>query len=182
MSAQDLAFHYVCTWDEARALVDKNDRYWISNCGCRERQGSCKRSRLDVCLIFNPEDEGSGSDKKEVARAQVEEILKEAETKYLVARPFRVEKDMTLTGGICFCCDDCCGYFLDPTEKCDRGRLIESTNFDLCTHCGICVDVCYFLTRTMVDGKLTIDPDFCFGCGLCVPICPEKCIDMVARR
>jgi Pyruvate/2-oxoacid:ferredoxin oxidoreductase delta subunit len=181
MNSLDLTMHYVCTWDEARALVDTHDQFWVSNCGCRERRGGCARSRMDVCLMFNPEDQGSGSGKKEITRSQVDEILKEAEAKYLVTRPFRNDLNKAVTDGICFCCDDCCGYFLDPTDRCDRGKLIEITDLNRCTHCGLCVDVCYFLTRTMVEGKINVDRDYCFGCGLCVAICPEKCIDMILR-
>jgi Pyruvate/2-oxoacid:ferredoxin oxidoreductase delta subunit len=182
MDSQDLTIHYVCTWDEAGALIDTHDKFWVSNCGCRERRGGCARSRMDVCLMFNPEDQGSGSGKKEITRSQADEILKEAKAKYLVTRPFRNDLNKTVTDGICFCCDDCCGYFLDPTDKCDRGNLIEITDLNQCTHCGLCVDVCYFLTRTMVEGKINVDRDYCFGCGLCVAICPEKCIDMILRR
>jgi hypothetical protein len=75
---------------------------------------------MDVCLIFNPDDPGSGSGKKEVTLTEVMGIVQEAEEKHLVARPYR-DKTRTVTDGICFCCDDCCGYFLDPSERCDKG-------------------------------------------------------------
>jgi Pyruvate/2-oxoacid:ferredoxin oxidoreductase delta subunit len=182
MVTQDIPFHYVCTWDEARKLVDSHTRFWVSNCGCRERRGSgCARSSIEVCLMFNEDEVCSGSGMREATRAEVDALLRQAEAKFLVTRPFRNEHNMAETSGICFCCDDCCGYFLDPTEKCDRGALIEITDFNVCTHCGVCVDVCYFLTRTMVENKLNVDREYCFGCGLCVAICPEKCIKMIRR-
>ncbi len=183
MSNQDIAFHYVCTLDEARQLIDSRERFWVSNCGCREGRNGCRRSRIDVCLIFSHEDgDSGGSDRREITREQVEDILREAETKNLVSRPFRDEKNMAEVGGICFCCDDCCGYFLDPTDICDRGELVESTNLEVCNDCGECVDVCYFLARTVADGELTLDRDYCYGCGLCVSACPEGGIKMVKRE
>lgn len=90
---------------------------------------------------------------------------------------------MTITDGICFCCDDCCEYFTNPGEiKCDKGKFIEQTDREKCNDCGICVTVCYFGTRKMDDGELMIDRDHCYGCGLCLEVCPEDCLEMVPRE
>ena len=181
MEENDLAMHYVCTHEKARQLVDAHSRFWVGNCGCRESHGTCARSRVDVCLMFTPDDPGSGSGKREVTRGEVDAILQEAEDKFLVTRPWRnAERNATI--GICFCCDDCCGYFLDPSERCDKGELVAATDFDACTHCSACVDVCYFHARGMVEGKLAVDGELCYGCGLCVSVCPESCIRMVSAR
>ena len=52
---------------------------------------------------------------------------------------------MSRTDGICFCCDDCCSCFPENcNEKCDRGKMIESTNTAICMNCGTCVDACRF--------------------------------------
>ena len=174
------AMHYVCTREEAQELIRPYGRFWVSNCGCRESRGTCGRSRIDVCLIFNEGDQGSGSAKKEITPAEVEEILTEAQVKHLVSRPFRNEA-RTATDGICFCCDDCCGYFLNPEEPCDRGKLSELTERDQCTDCGVCVDVCYFGARKMEGEKLLILREKCHGCGICRDVCPEDCIEMVMR-
>jgi len=47
--------HYVCTLDEARRIIAAHDQFSVSNCGCREAKGVCGRSRMDVCLYFNPD-------------------------------------------------------------------------------------------------------------------------------
>ncbi|MGB2696914.1 MAG: 4Fe-4S binding protein [Candidatus Zixiibacteriota bacterium] len=183
MNKEDLAFHYVCTREEARQLVGQYERFWVLNCGCREaRKEGCSRSRIDLCLMFRSDITGSdGSGKKEISRAELEEIFQEARDKHLVTRPFRNDKDRSQTEGICFCCDDCCAYFLDPTEKCDKGELIEKTEQDNCTNCGECVEVCYFKARKMEEDKLQVDQKECYGCGLCVDVCSEGCISMVER-
>ncbi len=180
MSGQGLEMHYVCTREEARELTKPVPRFWISNCGCREGRGKCERSRMDVCLMFAQGDPGSGSGKKEIPLSEVEEIFQEAEAKHLVARPFRNEA-RTATEGICFCCDDCCGYFLNKDETCDRGRLIERTDMEQCTECGVCKDVCYFGARLMKEDRFAVARENCYGCGVCRDVCPEECIEMVAR-
>jgi len=182
MDKDNLAFHYVCTWDQAKKIAFSYDRFWVSNCGCREKKGKCSRSRIDLCLMFKGDIEGSGGlDKKEISRVELEEIFKEAKEKHLVTRPFRNEKNMTQTDGICFCCDDCCAYFLDPKEICDKGDLIERTDQVSCTHCGECVEVCFFGAKIMEKEELSIKKDNCYGCGLCVEVCPEDCIQMIPR-
>jgi len=182
MSQDDLHFHYVCTQEEARDLIERNTLFWISNCGCRENKGTCQRSRLDVCLQFRDDTPAWGGGKRVVSKSEVMEILLEARTKSLLARPFRGEQDRTRTDGICFCCDDCCEYFRNPEEKCDKGIYIEKTNLDACQNCGTCEDLCYFGARTIEGGELVLKPEACYGCGLCMAVCPEGCIEMVARN
>lgn len=178
-------FHYVCTLDEARGLIDGHGQFWIANCSCREKHpGGCARSRTDVCLQFRDDTPISGSGKREVNRAFVEGVLQEALAKGLVPRPFRGVKDRQRTDGICFCCDDCCSYFKKTgnsyNQRCDKGRMIELTDSGNCNSCGLCVDACLFGARRQ-EGDLTVDRDQCYGCGVCVDACPEQCIRMVER-
>jgi len=179
MNAEKIPIHYVSTREEARRLVADHDTFWVSNCGCREKRGACKRSRMDLCLML-ADVPPTGSGKRKATREEAEEILRLAESAHLVTRPFRNE-DRTATDGICFCCDDCCSYFANPTERCDKGAFIESTDLDVCTQCGECVDVCHFRARTMADGELAVDRDKCYGCGLCMDVCPLRCIEMIPR-
>lgn len=179
MTDQTLAMHYVCTLEEARHLVSEHDEYWISNCGCREERGQCERSRMDVCLTFG-DMVASGSDRKRSTRADVDAILHLALSHHLVTRPFRNDT-RTEVDGICFCCDDCCGYFHNPDEVCDKGSRVERTEMSECSHCGECVDICYFMARQLAEETLHVENDRCYGCGLCVSVCPEGCIEMVAR-
>jgi ferredoxin len=183
MNDTEAAFHFVCTRDQARDLVKKFDRFWASNCGCREeREGGCRRSRMDLCLMFRDDIAGSGgSGKREVYLEDVKEFIREAEEKHLVTRPYRDEETRTRVDGICFCCDDCCGYFLDPDDVCDKGDLIGKTQTEGCTNCGACVEVCYFGARKMEGDDLIVNREECYGCGLCLDVCPEECIEMVPR-
>lgn len=179
MSTTDSAMHYVCTSEKALELVKKQRFFRVSNCGCRESKGNCGRSREDVCLIFNSEDPGSGSGLRDIGLKEVMDLLAEARENHLVARPFR-NQSRDGTDGICFCCDCCCGYFLNPEEVCDKGEMISETEFERCTHCGLCEDICFFKARTVADG-LKVDLEKCYGCGNCLAVCPEDCIRMVGR-
>jgi ferredoxin len=179
MSSNVPTVHFVCTIDEAVELISDHGRFWVSNCGCREGKGTCSRSRMDVCLMFHEELQPSGSSKREISRTEVDAIVTEARRVPLVPRPFRSE-DRTRVDGVCFCCDDCCAYFENFEEPCDKGRFIERTDRTRCSECGACVPVCHFGAR-MVDGELRLSQDRCFGCGLCGPACPTTCIEMVKR-
>jgi len=171
--------HFVCTHAEARKLTEERERFWVSNCGCREGGKGCERSRLDVCLFFSTSMSGTGGDFHEVNREFFQELLQHAHEKRLVARPWYLPPELKKLDGICFCCDDCCEYFSDPEATSGKGQFIELTNTDGCTHCGDCVPVCYFGARKMMEEKLLVNRDDCYGCGLCVEVCPTDCIKMV---
>ena len=181
MSENGVPLHFVCTREQAQEIIGAHDDFWVSNCGCREERGKCDRSRIDVCLQFAPETAADGSGLKRISRSDVDAIMKEAAEKNLVTRPYRDYGTRTVTEGICFCCDDCCWYFLYRDEACDKGSLIEKTDMDSCTHCGVCAEVCYFSARCMEEDELVVSRDECYGCGLCADSCPEECVEMVRR-
>jgi ferredoxin len=183
MNGKEIPFHFVSTRDEARKLIGQFSQFWVSNCGCREaREGQCQRSRADLCLMFRDDIETSGSGKREISLPEVEQIFQEAEAKHLVTRPFRDEETRSRVEGICFCCDDCCAYFQNEDEVCQKGGRIEQTDFEKCIQCGVCEDVCYFGARQMDGEELTITREKCYGCGLCVDVCPVDCVEMVERE
>ncbi len=184
MGNDDLHFHYVATRGEAEVIINGFDRFWVSNCECREKGPGCTRSRADVCLFFDPAMGGTGSDFREVDREFVAGILREVRDKGLVARPFRYEDDKSRTQGICFCCDDCCEYFRagqGNADDCDPGKYVEYTDPENCAGCAACEEVCYFGARKLNGDELEVDSDKCFGCGLCVDVCAQNCILMVER-
>jgi len=180
MSEQELFMHYVSTYAEAAVLIAGRNRFWVCNCGCRESGPGCRQSRTDVCLMFSCETGSSGSNPHEISKAEAEDILQHAKEKRLVCRPFR-NQDFSGTDGICFCCQDCCGYFKSEEEACNKGKYIEHTDMEICVNCGACMSVCYFRARMKPFAELEIDRDKCFGCGLCVTVCPMDCVRMVER-
>lgn len=176
MAQGDFNFHFVSTREEAKALLDSRNALYVSNCRCRVGKGDCQRSRMDVCVHFDADPPRTC----QITDRQAADILEEARVKHLVPRPFRTD-DGSGVAGICFCCDDCCTYFVNHIEACDKGASIERTAMEDCLRCGACQDVCYFSARVLQDGVLRIDGDRCYGCGLCVDVCPAECIRMVPR-
>jgi len=73
--------HYVCTHEEAEALIRASSTFSISNCGCRESRGACGRSRMDVCLSFDPADPGSGSGSRSAVLEEALGVLAEAKAR-----------------------------------------------------------------------------------------------------
>ena len=59
--------------------------------------------------------------------------------------------------------------------------MVEATDTAACVSCGLCVDLCYFGARKMVDGTLKVDKSKCYGCGLCVDTCAPGAISMKPR-
>ncbi len=53
-------------------------------------------------------------------------------------------------------------------------------NFDCCTGCGSCVEVCPSeVYDDPVDGKVVVArPEDCIGCEACVSACPDECIEI----
>jgi electron transport complex protein RnfB len=183
MNQQPSNMHFVCTPSEARELIDHQEHHWVTNCGCRESRGLvCSRSKLDVCLQFVPQAASGGQELREISRLEARALADYAQEKGLVCRPFRDPQTFQQVEGICFCCDDCCAYFLRPEEEpCDQGSLTECTDMALCDDCGICLDSCHFQARQMVEGSLALNKERCYGCGLCVGSCPREAIRMVPR-
>ena len=48
-------------------------------------------------------------------------------------------------------------------------------NPDLCTQCGLCIELCRF--SAISEETFEVDPMECEGCGVCYDLCPEGAID-----
>ena len=119
---------------------------------------------------------------EKISKEKALELMDYGQDKKLVARPFRNGNDGTIVEGVCLCCDDCCCFFSQGEEPSDKGQQIESTDWESCTECALCVDLCYFKARTYSEDEgFAVDRSLCYGCGLCVATCPEECIEMVPR-
>lgn len=171
--------HEVWTMEELIAVVPKQDKYWLSNCGCREEKGKKCKKGLHTCLGFEPGFTSTKSGLTEASRKDVDKLLAFAKEKKLVARPW-VSEDGKVKAS-CFCCDCCC-YYITTGEGNVPGKSIEKTDMDSCTQCGACVEECHFHARAMKTGKLVVDRKKCVGCGLCVSVCPAEAIQMVKRK
>jgi len=58
----------------------------------------------------------------------------------------------------------------------DNQKAVVDSN--LCTGCGICVDVCPHQAIELIDGLAKVNPEKCNGDKLCVDACPVQAIVM----
>jgi ferredoxin len=54
------------------------------------------------------------------------------------------------------------------------GYLLNISDIEKCTACGICVKRCIFDAATLSDKKPVTDLDKCMGCGVCVKTCKAE--------
>jgi YjjW family glycine radical enzyme activase len=48
-----------------------------------------------------------------------------------------------------------------------------------CDHCGECIPACHADALTLIDGRITFDPDICDQCDACLRACPINANPMV---
>jgi MinD superfamily P-loop ATPase len=66
---------------------------------------------------------------------------------------------------------------LDPSE--DVGILIPEIDFERCTFCGRCAEVCVWHAIAVVGRRVLVFPQLCHGCGSCTLNCPDDAIHEV---
>jgi MinD superfamily P-loop ATPase len=66
---------------------------------------------------------------------------------------------------------------LDHREE--VGILIPEVDYEKCSFCGRCAEVCVWHAIAVVGKKVLIFPELCHGCGSCTLNCPEDAIHEV---
>lgn len=68
--------------------------------------------------------------------------------------------------------------FLQPEieQRRDVGVWVPEIDFDKCTYCGRCAEVCQYNAIAVVQQKVLFFPELCHGCGSCTLNCPEEAI------
>ena len=71
--------------------------------------------------------------------------------------------------------------FLNPTiqERREVGQMIPEIDFDRCTYCGRCAEVCQYHAIAVVGHQVLVFPELCHGCGSCTLNCPTQAIHEV---
>jgi MinD superfamily P-loop ATPase len=68
--------------------------------------------------------------------------------------------------------------FLNPSfdHHQEVGILIPEVDYDRCSFCGRCAEVCVWHAIAVVGRRVLIFPELCHGCGSCTLNCPEGAI------
>lgn len=65
------------------------------------------------------------------------------------------------------------------------GAALVLIDYNRCTACGLCVQVCKGAPLYLDNDQVVIDPDRifgCIGCGHCAAVCPLECIKVEGRE
>jgi len=62
------------------------------------------------------------------------------------------------------------------------GTLIPRVDEDLCTHCGLCGEICQYSAIAAVEKAVLVFAELCHGCGGCSLVCPAGAITEVLHE
>ncbi len=76
------------------------------------------------------------------------------------------------------------GIFLKPeiTETSSTGIPVPVVNFDKCTCCGECAEICAYNAIAVLKRDVLVFRELCHGCGGCMFFCPEQAISETDRE
>lgn len=74
--------------------------------------------------------------------------------------------------------------FLKPRieERISVGIPVPQVDMSLCTHCGMCAEICEYHAIVAIKDKVLTFPELCHGCGGCSYVCPADAIEEVERE
>jgi ferredoxin len=180
--------HHVAAFDDAVAIIKKNDSIAVAECLCRKAHKimdkGCDKP-IETCIMFGSmarfyieNNLGRPIDVEEAI-----DILRKAQDAGLVTQPATAQNP----GGMCNCCGDCCAI-LGAVKKFSKPAELVFSNYQTaingenCTGCEICLDRCQMEAIAMnKDGIAQVDLDRCIGCGLCVTTCPSEAIVLIPK-
>jgi Pyruvate/2-oxoacid:ferredoxin oxidoreductase delta subunit len=182
------AQHRVYDLSEIKEILEKSERYAVSDCGCKSRHNNCDSPR-DVCLSINyyaDEVLESGEyGSKEISLEEALDVLGRSHEAGLVHMSYTMKGD-EVPFLICSCCPCCCHTLGSLVRNGLHTKILTSKYYaqddpTLCDDCSDCVERCAFQAREMVDRTFAYDSSKCFGCGLCVSKCLTGAITLTQR-
>ncbi|TFG06596.1 MAG: 4Fe-4S dicluster domain-containing protein [Promethearchaeota archaeon] len=181
----------IADYDNVRKMFsDSPGPFLVANCVCRQLKDiegePCKATdRRELCLLFGAaaevfDTQGWG---RAISKEEALEILAKNQEEGLI-----LQKDNSQgLDFICSCCTCCCEGLSKLTLLPNPGRLtlsnyVAHVDPELCTGCGMCLDVCQ-LDAIIQDNEISkINIMRCVGCGNCASKCPSEAITLVEKE
>lgn len=180
--------HHVAAFDDAVALIKKNDTIAVAECLCRKGNKTIGKGcdkPMENCFMFGSMarfyiENNLG---RQISIDEAIDILRKSQEAGLVTQPATTQNP----GGMCNCCGDCC-LILGAIKKLPKPAEHVFSNYQAsiqredCTGCEICLDRCQMEAIAMdKDGIAQVNLDRCIGCGLCVTTCPAEAITLLLK-
>jgi len=173
--------HKVAAYEDAKTIVNGKEKIAVADCICRTQQElldkGCDKPK-EVCLLFGSHADYYVENKmgRYITSEEACKILDQCEEAGLVNQP----ANMINPGGMCNCCEDCCGVLRALNRLPNPGVMVHNRYWAVvdqeeCTGCEVCLDRCQ-MNAIEIEDTARIDSDRCIGCGLCVTTCPVDAI------
>lgn len=173
--------HQVAAYEDAKAMVRAKEKIAVADCICRTQQQLIDKGcgkPMEVCLLFGSHADYYVENKmgRYITSEEACQILDQCEAAGLVNQP----ANMVNPGGMCNCCEDCCGVLRALNRQPNPGEMVHNRYWavvdqEACTACEICLDRCQ-MNAIEIDDAAEIKSARCIGCGLCVTTCPTEAI------
>ena len=185
-------------YERVDEIVKTHSRFAVAPCVCRRHaklQGKGCDGLEESCLLFDEWADYyvSNVEGRYIERAEVMEILAEADAANLVLQPSNSQH----ASFICCCCRCCCGVLRSLRLQRKPAEVVASPfiarlDAEACEGCRICLDRCPMKAlrsagnrqgsagnrQGSVGDHVRLKVDRCIGCGLCVTTCPSEALSL----
>lgn len=178
----------VFPYERASQLIEDAKSFGVQDCICRVEQrllGQGCDHPIENCLVFYPMENAFERSPtiRTISKEEALKVLREATEAGLVHSSANVQQGHSY---ICNCCTCCCGILRGLSEFGSADAVARSgfravVEEDVCSLCGICLDVCPFGAPSLNGSSVVIATDRCMGCGVCVPQCPSQALSLHRR-
>lgn len=170
--------------DKMEIILDRYKVFGVGICQCRlteEIMGrGCGREKLNCAVMGEGAQQAiKNGTMKQVTKAEMLAIKREAEAQGMVNWMFNIENAKTQSS--CSCCGCCCHNFRAVSEfnvpsSIAPPHFLPKVDAAKCNHCGQCALNCPMAAITIHTKEKTYihREERCIGCGLCVVACEKK--------